>query len=184
MCEYFDKEGIENTQAVLTAARKRAEDLRINNVIFASTHGYTAKMAAQIFKDSNIKLIAVGLSHACKEEGWVMTCEEREKIESLGIKVLVCQHGLSRGVAEAFENNVSTAEIIAQTYYTFGQGMKVAVEISLMAAEAGLLKENEKIISIAGSNDGADTAILMTPSYAWKFRNIKIHEILCKPGMY
>lgn len=31
---------------------------------------------------------------------------------------------------------------------------------------------------------GADTACVITPDYTAGFRNTKIREILCKPGLY
>jgi uncharacterized protein len=178
---YFEENGRGYTCLALKAAKERAVELGIKQVVFATTHGYTAIEAADIFRDSGIELIAVGLSFSCCYEGWDMSQCEREKIESSGIKVLIGHHGLSRGVAEAFEGNVSAAEIIARTFYCFSQGMKVAVEISIMAAEAGLIPVDREIIAVAGTGEGADTAVVITPAFAWKLKELKIHEIICKP---
>ena len=155
-------------------------ELGIKQIVIATTHGYTASKAAEIFKDTDIELIAVGLSFACTYEGWDMKPDEKEKIEEAGVKVVICQHSLSRGVAEAFEG-VSIADIIARTLYGFSQGMKVAVEISIMAAESGVIPIEKEVIAVAGTGEGADTAIVLTPSYAFKYKDLKIHEILCKP---
>ena len=59
--------------------------------------------------------------------------------------------------------------------------MKVAVEITLMAADAGLLDVSEEAIAIAGTDEGADTAIVIKPAYSRKFNELKIREILAKP---
>lgn len=178
---YFEKSGKDNTIDVLEAAKKRALELDIKKVIIATTHGYTAIEASKVFKNTDIEIIAVGLSYSCSYEGWDMKDEERKQLEDAGIKTFIGQHSLSRGVAEAFENSISTAEIVASTLYLFSQGMKVAVEVSIMATESGFVNKNEEVIAVAGSSEGCDTAIVLTPSYAWKVKELKIHEIICKP---
>jgi hypothetical protein len=62
-----------------------------------------------------------------------------------------------------------------------GQGMKVVVEISVMAADSGLVGVDEDIIVIAGSGRGADYAVVLKPVYSNDFFDLKIKEILCKP---
>jgi hypothetical protein len=66
---------------------------------------------------------------------------------------------------------------------TFGQGTKVAVEIVLAAADAGLISTKEDVISIGGSHRGADTALVIAPTNGADFFDIKIREIICKPIM-
>ena len=72
-------------------------------------------------------------------------------------------------------------DVIAQTLRTFGQGMKVALEIAAMAADAGLVRVDEDIISVGGTRRGADTAVLLKPSYVHRFFETRVKEILCKP---
>ena len=72
-------------------------------------------------------------------------------------------------------------ELVAFTLRTFGQGMKVAVEIALMAADAGLVRTGTPCISIGGTGEGADTAILLLPVNAQDFFDIRILEIWAKP---
>jgi uncharacterized protein len=70
---------------------------------------------------------------------------------------------------------------VRETLYTFCQGMKVAVEVALMAADAGLLDMAHEVIAIAGTGSGADTAIVLRPVYTRKFKDLQIREILAKP---
>jgi hypothetical protein len=72
-------------------------------------------------------------------------------------------------------------EIIAQTLGVFGQGTKVACEIALMAADAGLIRTDEEVISIGGTGSGADTALVIKPAHTHDFFELKVKEILCKP---
>ena len=72
-------------------------------------------------------------------------------------------------------------EIIAQTLKRFGEGLKVAVEVSLMAADAGLIPSHREIISCGGTGHGLDTAIVLRPTHAQSFFDLEILEIICKP---
>ena len=75
-------------------------------------------------------------------------------------------------------------EIIADTLRIFGHGMKVACEITMMAADGGLVRTDEDVIAIAGTGGegrGADTAIVLKPVNSHDFFDLKVKEILCKP---
>ena len=74
-----------------------------------------------------------------------------------------------------------TEEIVAYTLRTFGQGAKVGIEIAVMAADAGLIKTQQDAVVIGGTGTGADTALVVSPTHAQTFFDIKIHEIICKP---
>jgi hypothetical protein len=178
---YFAEPGKMNTGETLALTRKRALELGIRQVLVASSHGYTAAEAARAFTGSGIEVIAVTISEGYHEEGWCMTPEERDALENAGIKVLTSQSSLGGGVGEAFEGENSLLSVIAGTLYCFSQGMKVAFEIAIMAAESGCVPPGKEIISVAGTGEGADTAIVMIPAYARKFKEIRVSEILCKP---
>ena len=47
---YFDKPGKDNTDQTLTLAAQRAKELSINEVVMASTTGFTAYKAIEIFE--------------------------------------------------------------------------------------------------------------------------------------
>lgn len=177
---YFEQPGKENTEATLRIAAERAKELGITQVVLATSHGYTAETAYRIFAGTGIKVIAVTISAAYSPEGWSISAEERQALEAKGITVLTCGNGLTGGVNDALSDSVP-AKIVCKTLYTFGQGMKVAVEVSLMAADAGLLEMDKEAIAIAGSDEGADTAIVITPVYARNFPQLRVHEILAKP---
>jgi len=178
---YFEKRGRQNTEETLRLARARAEELDIKQVVAASTHGYTALKAAEIFQGSGIELIAVSISAAFDKEGWTMSPEEREKVEQAGVRVLTTIHGLADGVAEGLYGESTPGNVIANTLRMFSQGMKVAVEVSLMALEAGLVPAGREIIAVGGSDEGCDTAVVVRPAYARKIKEYRICEILCKP---
>jgi len=115
-----------------------------------------------------------------------LTEENHLAIESRGGRILTCMHAFG-GVGRAVRKKLQTyelEEIMAYTLRIFGEGMKVACEISLMAADAGLIRTGEPTVAIAGSGRGADTAIVLTAANAQAFFEMKVMEVLCKPGFY
>ena len=150
----------------------------------ASTHGGTALKAVEVFKDLEINLIAVSISEAFQKEGWVMTKAEKKKLSDNGVKVLTSVHALGDGVAAALTEEFggrSIEEVVRETLYRFSQGMKVCVEIVLMATDAGLIATNKEVMAIGGTGEGADTCIIVKPAYAKEFLKLEIREIVAKP---
>lgn len=112
--------------------------------------------------------------------------ETRQELESKGISVLTCQHSFG-GIGRAIRNKLSTFqidEIIAFTLRTFGQGTKVAIELALMAADAGFVRTDEDVIAIGGTGKGADTALLLQPANSFNFFDLKVKEVICKPVVF
>lgn len=150
----------------------------------ATTNGDTAVKAAEIF--SGLKVVAV--THVTGFRGpntQECTDENRRLVESKGGVVLTAAHsfgGISRAMRNKFSTYV-TGDIINNTLYIFGQGMKVVCEIALMAADSGLVRTDEEVISIAGTGRGADTAVVLTPVNTHDFFDLKVKEILCKPRL-
>jgi hypothetical protein len=56
----------------------------------------------------------------------------------------------------------------------------VAVEVSVMAADAGALSGRD-VIAVGGSSKGADAALVIQPAHAASFFDLRIREIICKP---
>jgi len=178
---YFERSGKVNTVDTLNIAKIRAQELGIQTVVVASTHGYSALRAAEIFTDTGIELITVSISPSFDDEGWKMSQEERSKLEEAGIKVITSLHALADGVTEGLYGEITPGNIISNTLRLFSQGLKVAVEISIMVMETGVISPGCEIIAVGGTDEGADTAIVARPAYARKIKDFKICEILCKP---
>lgn len=184
-CRYFRKPGPANAKGVMEAVSRRAGDLRIERVLVATNTGKTALDALEVL-GKEIKIIAVShVTGFLKPDHQEMSEESRRELESKGITVLTCQHAFG-GVGRGIRNKLSTFqvdEIMAFTLRTFGQGTKVAIELSLMAADAGLVRTDEDVISIGGTGKGADTALLLQPANSANFFDLKVKEVICKPAM-
>jgi hypothetical protein len=154
--------------------------LGIRQVVVASTHGYTAKRAVELLAGLDVQIIAVSICAGFDDVGWTMSPQERSALEALGVVVLTSIHALGDDVSEAF-GGVSPNRVAREMLYCFCQGMKVAVEVAVMAADAGLLDMASEIVSVAGTGEGADTALVIKPAYARHFEQLEIREILAKP---
>ncbi|HIE50659.1 MAG TPA: hypothetical protein EYP85_02780 [Armatimonadetes bacterium] len=173
---YFERPGKENTDAVLKLAKEWAAERGINRLVVASTTGFTAQAAADIFADTKVQLIIIPHQFGFRE-----TCEfDRALIPRLEEKGHKVHFGTMLFHTEGFYGTNAPAAL-ANVLRTFGQGTKVCIEIVLMAADAGLVDWGEKVIAIAGTGRGADTALLVTAAPSNRLRDLKVHEILCKP---
>ena len=179
---YFEKPGKDNTEEALRIAKQRADELGIETVLVASTEGDTAVKAVEILK--GLRVIAVSHATGFREPNIQRFTEENRKMfESKGGTVLTTTHafaGLSRAMRNKFDTYV-IGDIIASTLRVLGEGMKVVCEIAMMAADGGLVRTDEDVVVIGGTNRGADIAVVLTPVTSQNFFSLKVKEILCKP---
>lgn len=177
---YWKSVGPNHTAKTVELALQKAEEYGITSIVVASVSGKTAELLAG--KAENI--VCVTHANGFKEPGVnEMTSQQREILIGKNIKVLTTAHALSgaeRGISKKF-GGVYPVEIMANTLRMFGQGVKVTVEISVMALDAGLIPYGEDIIAIAGTGRGVDTAVVLRPDYASNILNTYIAEIICKP---
>jgi hypothetical protein len=182
---YFEKPGPANTPAVARCVGQRCAELGIRYVVAASTTGYTARVLWESLEPLDVRLVAV-THHAGFHGGDDnrMSAEEREALERLGIRVYTSSHALS-GVERSLTNKlggVSRVEVIAHTLRRFGgDGLKVAVEVAIMAADGGLVPTAEEVIAVGGTGRGADTAVVLRAAHQNTFFDLEVREILCKP---
>lgn len=177
---YFDTVGKENTEKTVEMAIKAAKENNIQHIVVASNTGDTA----QHFLGSGLKIICVTHSYGFGHPGTnEMKTEVREELSAKGVKVFTGTSALSgaeKSLSSKF-GGINPVEIIAYALKMLGQGVKVCVEISVMALDAGLIPYGESIIAVAGSSRGADTAIMIKPAHAKDILSTRIQEIICKP---
>ena len=164
----------------LERVKERAEKLGIRNIVVASTSGETGVKASEMLKGYN--LVIVTHHFGFREPNSIESTEEnRKRISANGGRILTTTHslgGIGRAVRRKFDT-MQVDEIIANTLRIFGEGMKVAIEIALMAADLGLVRTDEDVISVGKW----DTAIVVRPTNVSNFFNIRVKEILCKPHL-
>ncbi len=205
---YFENRGEQNTDKILELAKVRALERNVKHVVVASTRGITGVKAAEAFKDTGIEVIIV--THQTGHIGagvQQLTDENRKKLENLNITIVTGSDALEGGVGLGITRRQTTdatrltpetrsiaslmrrmnptippvVRIVASVLRLFCQGMKVAVEVTLMAADAGVIPVDHVVVAIAGTGRGADTAIVIQPANTTNFLDLDIPEIIAKP---
>lgn len=180
----FEEAGPKNTEATLEAARRRAEELGIRRLVVATSTGATVLKALDAFDGTDVEVIGVTLLAGYWQVYEGPDAAKMEEAEARGARLLTATHTLMGNVESAIRDKfggLPPVEIVAHTYYTFSQGMKVAVEVAMGAADAGLVPTDKEIIAAGGSSRGCDTAIVMQPACSIRFFDTKIREIIAMP---
>ena len=184
-CLYFKAPGPLNTDEVLKAAKQRADQLAINTILVATCSGRTGLRALEIFGPDKVVVAITHVTGFTGPNEQELPDAVRQELLQKGAKVFTGQHAFA-GVGRGIRNKLSTFqvdEIMAWTLRLFGQGTKVAIELALMAADAGLARTDEDLISIGGTAKGADTALVIKPSTSAYVFDLKVREVICKPSM-
>ena len=182
---YFREAGAKNTDLLLKIVRNYVEKEEINDIVVASTTGETGVKAAKIFKPRNV--VVVTHHFGFREPGKIELLEENKReIIANGAKVFTGTHALSsveRAIRKDF-GTLQVLEVIANVLRLMGEGTKVCVEITLMAADAGLIPVDRDVVAIAGTGRGADTALRIKPVSTARFFDLKIREVIAKPSNF
>jgi hypothetical protein len=173
---YFETSGPDNTEVVLRLAAERAKARGIKKIVLASTRGDTARLAAERFAGSGIKMVVIPHQYGFGETQRFPP-ELVGELQKKGHRV---HFGTMLFHTENFYGS-KAATTLANMLRVFCQGMKVCVEIILMATDAGCVNIGEQVIAIAGSGRGSDTAVVAIASTSTKFSDFHVTEIICKP---
>jgi hypothetical protein len=192
-CLYFEKPGKQNTDKVVEVVMGRLTEGDIKTIVVASTTGYTALKFSEALQERNgITLISVAETPLIREWGAEYPClspETKQELERRGVIVAdKIPYLLHSSILDYSQWKAPSAEeILRETLYAFGQGLKVAVEVVLIAVASGFLEPFQDVIAVGGTSRGADTAIVVRATYPNhvfsqnQTKRLKIHEVLCKP---
>lgn len=182
MMRVFDKAGRRNTAETLKILEEGVKRYGVDQVVVASTYGDTGLAVARLLRDSDVKLVVVTHNVGFSEPGFLeMTAETRAEIEALGAVVHTGTMAFRNiGTAIRQKQGYSQQDLVANTLRLFGQGIKVCVEIVLMAADAGLITQAD-VLAVAGTARGADSVALIAPQSSNELYDLKVRDILVKP---
>ena len=181
---YFDEEGNDYTDELITAVKDKLEvSDNINTILIASASGKSALKLYNAVGD-DVKIINVthhmGFSGPNESD---IDDDMIKELENIGIKTYYGIHafsGAARGVTNKY-GGYSPLDVVADTLRMFSHGIKVAAEISIMAADAGLIPVGEEIIAIGGRGHGVDSAVILTPVNSKDLFDLEFHEIITMP---
>lgn len=205
--KYFEKPSYieDHADEVLELVKEWAKELKIKKVVVASSTGKSAIKAAKVLKEDDVELIVVsdraGATFSTEElyDEWAKKLSKEgtkeyksglfwrpevvEELKGLGINKIIIATELFRGIN--VPNGININSVIAEVLYRISIGVKVCVEIAIMACDAGFVEPMENIIAVAGSGTGLDSAIVIKPAYSDEMfegeKGFKIREIICKP---
>ncbi len=181
----YENIGPENTDETLTLAINKAKIMNTDLVI-ASSSGNTALAACKKAEELSFegKIVVVRLAYGSRAPGEnVMSKEVEEELEAKGVIIITAAHVLSgaeRGISKVY-HTISPVELMADTLRMISRGIKVCVEIAVMALDAGAIPYGQAVVCVGGSGRGADAACVMTPEYAANILKTKVHEFICMP---
>ncbi|AMD16827.1 hypothetical protein TL18_01490 [Methanobrevibacter sp. YE315] len=181
---YFEKEGNDYTEELIMAVKDKLESSKhIKRILIASASGESAlKLYNAVGDEVEIINVTHHMGFSGPNESDISE-EMIEKLEDVGIKTYFGLHafsGAARGVTNKY-GGYSPLDVVADTFRMFSHGVKVAGEISIMAADAGLVPVGEEIIAIGGRAHGVDTAVILTPVNSKNLFDLKFHEIIAMP---
>lgn len=181
----FAKPGPENTKNALECAKNDADRLGIKKIVIASTTGSTIKEALLVFDPKKYELICVTHSYNWNEQ----TFEEfnpvlRKELGTQGVSVVsgtLAFSGVESALLRKFQffDFVSMFARVLRTI--FSDGIKVAIECTLMATDAGIIKQGEDVIAVAGTGHGSDSVCWIKAASTRQFENIRVKAVLAKP---
>ncbi|OPY48511.1 MAG: Pyruvate kinase, alpha/beta domain [Methanosaeta sp. PtaU1.Bin060] len=174
---YFEDGGAKNTEATFNLVRERLKSKDIGKIVLASTTGSTARRAMNFFRDQDVRLIVVPHQFDFHREMNAFPPELVKDLRDSGHEV---HFGTMLFHTDDFYGS-NSATTMANLLRCFCQGVKVAFEIVLMSADAGLVKGGEKVIAVAGTASGSDTALVMQAASTQHLRRLRVNEIICKP---
>jgi hypothetical protein len=173
---YFEASGQDNTSAVFDAVDRALSETGIRKVVLASTRGDTARYALDRYAGQELRLVIVphqygfGPGQRFPQDLVARAREEGHRVY-FGTMLFHQETLFGEGPAQR----------VADFLRIFCQGVKVCVEILLMAGNAGLVSEGEPVVVVAGTGRGADTAMIMTGATTRNLKALHVSRILCKP---
>lgn len=174
---YFESLKPGNTDTAFSLVKERLQGSGIKKIVLASTTGATALKAMDFFKDMDVKLVVVAHQFDYNRRKQHFFPQETVKI------LREAGHEVYFGTMLFHTEHLygtQTPTIIANLLRTFCQGVKVCFEIVIMATDAGHLTVGERVIAMAGTARGVDTALVMQAGSSQYMMNLRVHEILCK----
>ncbi len=172
----FPHYGPENTGEVIEAVAERLQEKDLSTVIVGSSTGETALRIAQRVQgfEPCIRVVAV-----C-DPPWAIgkvpkagriSADNKAKLAALGGDVVDTVPYASRAYSTGASNNVYEAlDLMVVVFDAFrmvgGNGLKVAIEVALMATNAGAVAPGQEVIAVAGTGNGLDTAVVMKTAYS------------------
>lgn len=177
---YFDSPGPENTEDCAALAVERATELGLTTIVAASSGGATARAFARAVAGTNIRLVIVTHAVGFSSPGvWEFDAALADELRAAGHTIVCGTHALSRSPRVG---GGSRTEAIAEAFRrTIAVGLKVAVECVLIAADQGAVSVTGEVVAVGGTEEGADTVLVIRPAHTASFFDLQVREVVAMP---
>jgi hypothetical protein len=182
--------GEANTETVLRLAKQRAVDRGIAQVVVASETGRSALKALDIMQGSaSLVVVTHYPATTWGPEGKIPIGLQRPEYASVRQQLLAGGAQIVQGTvpfappSRSLDWDYPTPEaMVDKTLELWGAGSKIAIEVAVMATDAGAVENGQEVISCAGTYKGLDTALVVRATYSMNFfREFEVREIIVKP---
>jgi hypothetical protein len=182
--------GEANTETVLRLARQRAIDRGIAKLVVASETGRSALKALDIVRRSaSLVVVTHYPATTWGPEGKIPIGLQRPEYAAVREQLLAGGAQIVQGTvpfappSRSLDWDYPTPEaMVDKALELWGAGSKIAIEVAVMAADAGAVEDKEEVISCAGTYKGLDTALVVRATFSMSFfREFEVREIIVKP---
>jgi len=175
---YFEKAGPSNADLVLDAVKGRVQDGGIKAVIVPVTTGKTAALFSSglgelspvvAISEDDASSVARHVTDQMADAGVFDKLVERQLRSVLFRSYREKAQDASITRRDAFDITLlplsgKNWSVVREILYAFGHGMKVAIEVSIVAVDLSRVAPYARIIAVGGTHQGADTAIVVRAS--------------------
>jgi hypothetical protein len=173
---FFPHYGPENSAEVMDAVVERLREHDVNTVIVASSTGEMALKLCQTLSDNAVQAQVVAVCDPPWAIGKIpkagrISPDNKAKLAAAGAIVVDMMPYASRAYSTGASNNVYEAlDLLVVVFDAFrmvgGNGLKGAIEVALMATNAGVVPAGRDVIAVAGTGNGLDTAIVLKTAFS------------------
>ena len=172
---YFEQPGKRNTAQTIEAVRAYlAECGEAAALVIASISGETAVKVKDAMKGLQIPLVCVtgapSWQNLPEYHLPLIPLERRAELEEAGVVVVDC---VPSSLSDTIEFSYARYGFRSPTWLFVeallamgGYGLKTAVECVLVATDGGFITPFKDVVSVAGTDKGADTAIVVRSTFS------------------
>ncbi len=193
---YFHEPGPKNTDAVIEAVSAYLEHAATTlPVVVASISGDTALRVRKRLMDPSLPILCVTAPacwrHHAGIAARVLPQQVRTELQQVGVTVV---DRVPSSLSDTMEFSYARYGFRSPTWILVeallavgGYGLKAAVESVTMATDGGYISPFCEVVAVAGTDKGADTAIVARSTFSSTFfssdkdRRFVVHEILAMP---
>ena len=170
---YFNNGGKQNSMATFRAVKEAVKFYKPEAVVIGTLSGESAFEAAKVLEGMKVRVIAIPF----QKNYWHKWGPPKEifvnEAKALGVEFIPNEPEVKVLDREKPE--------IAAAWRVVSQGVKVGVQCATMAVDAEMIQEGSTVISIGGTKQGVDTAIVLETFGFEKILKSNIKGIIAMP---